>query len=167
MELSHLTAISPVDGRYGARTASLRNLFSEYGLIHKRVTVEIRWLQFLANSPEFTALSLLSPAANLELEAIIRDFSPGDAGRIKELEKTTNHDVKAVEYFIREKIRDDGELRPVSEFVHFACTSEDINNLSQARILAAELLSMRPKRLARRPPGKGSMESPSRARAST
>ena len=136
MELSHLTAVSPVDGRYGARTAPLRSLFSEFGLFHKRVTVEIRWLQFLANSGEITELPAASPAANLELEAIIRDFSPDDAGRIKELEKTTNHDVKAVEYFIREKIRDNGELRPVSEFIHFACTSEDINNLSQALILA-------------------------------
>ena len=136
MELSDLTAISPVDGRYGARTAALRAVFSEYGLFHRRVQVEIRWLQALAKHPGITGLSELSPAANRELEAIIRDFSTADAGRIKDIEKTTNHDVKAVEYFIREKIRDNGELRSASGFVHFACTSEDINNLSQGLMLA-------------------------------
>ena len=136
MELSDLTAISPVDGRYGPRTAALRTVFSEYGLFHRRVQVEIRWLQALAKHPGITGLSELSPAANRELETIIRDFSTADAGRIKEIEKTTNHDVKAVEYFIREKIRDNGELRSASGFVHFACTSEDINNLSQGLMLA-------------------------------
>lgn len=136
MELNHLTAISPIDGRYGTRTAELRNLFSEYGLFHKRVMVEIRWLQCLANTPDITELPGISPAAGRELDAIIDDFSVADAGRIKELEKTTNHDVKAVEYFIREKIRDNDELRPLSEFIHFACTSEDINNLSQGLLLA-------------------------------
>ena len=136
MELSDLTAISPVDGRYGPQTAALRTVFSEYGLFHRRVQVEIRWLQALAKHPGITGLSELSPAANRELETIIRDFSTADAGRIKEIEKTTNHDVKAVEYFIREKIRDNGELRSASGFVHFACTSEDINNLSQGLMLA-------------------------------
>ena len=136
MELSHLTAISPIDGRYGPKTAALRNVFSEYGLFHRRVRVEIRWLRALAKHPDITGLPELSRAANLELEAIIRDFSAADAGRIKEIEKTTNHDVKAVEYFIREKIRDNDELRSVSEFIHFACTSEDINNLSQGLMLS-------------------------------
>ena len=136
MELSHLTAISPIDGRYGARTAELRSLFSEYGLFHKRLEVEIRWLQALANHPGITGLDGLSPAAVRALDAIVRDFSADDAARIKQIEKTTNHDVKAVEYFIREKISGDGELRALSEFIHFACTSEDINNLSQGLQLA-------------------------------
>ena len=136
MELNQLTAISPIDGRYGSKTAQLRAVFSEYGLIRRRVEVEIRWLQCLAGYPEITGLPGLSPAAHRELEAIIRDFPEADAGRIKETEKTTNHDVKAVEYFIREKISGNDELRPWSPFVHFACTSEDINNLSQGLMLA-------------------------------
>ena len=136
MELSHLTAISPIDGRYGSRTAELRSLFSEYGLFHKRLEVEIRWLQALASHPGITGPDGLSPAAAQALDAIVRDFSPADAARIKQLEQTTNHDVKAVEYFIREKISGDGELRSLSEFIHFACTSEDINNLSQGLQLA-------------------------------
>ena len=136
MELNQLTAISPIDGRYGSKTAELRAVFSEYGLIRKRVEVEIRWLLCLAGYPEITGLPGLSPAAHRELEAIIRDFSEADAGRIKEIEKTTNHDVKAVEYFIRERISGNDELRPWSPFVHFACTSEDINNLSQGLMLA-------------------------------
>ena len=136
MELNHLTAISPIDGRYGHRTAPLRAIFSEYGLFHRRTLVEIRWLQALAKHPDIAGLSELSPEANRELEAIIRDFSAADAARIKEIEQTTNHDVKAVEYFIREKIRDNDELRSASEHIHFACTSEDINNLSQGLMLA-------------------------------
>ena len=136
MELNQFTAISPVDGRYGSRTTQLRAVFSEYGLIKKRVEVEVRWLQCLAGYPEITGLPGLSPVAQRELEAIIRDFPEADAGRIKEIEKTTNHDVKAVEYFIREKISGNDELRPWSPFVHFACTSEDINNLSQGLMLA-------------------------------
>ena len=136
MELNQLTAISPIDGRYGSKTAELRAVFSEYGLCHRRVEVEIRWLQCLAGYPGITGLPGLSPAAHRELEAIIRDFSEADAGRIKEIEKTTNHDVKAVEYFIREKISGNDELRAWLPFVHFACTSEDINNLSQGLVLA-------------------------------
>ena len=136
MELTQLTAISPIDGRYGSKTAELRAVFSEYGLCHRRVEVEIRWLQCLAGYPGITGLPGLSPAAHRELEAIIRDFSEADAGRIKEIEKTTNHDVKAVEYFIREKISGNDELRAWLPFVHFACTSEDINNLSQGLVLA-------------------------------
>ena len=136
MELTQLTAISPIDGRYGSKTAELRAVFSEYGLVKRRVEVEIRWLQCLAGYPGITGLPGLSPAAHRELEAIIRDFSEADAGRIKEIEKTTNHDVKAVEYFIREKISGNDELRAWLPFVHFACTSEDINNLSQGLVLA-------------------------------
>ena len=135
MELNQLTAISPIDGRYGSRTAQLRAVFSEYGLIRRRVEVEIRWLQCLAGHPEITGLPGLSPAAYGELDAIIREFSEADAGRVKEIEQTTNHDVKAVEYFIRKKINGNDELRPWSPFVHFACTSEDINNLSQGLML--------------------------------
>ena len=136
MELNQLTAISPIDGRYGSKTAELRAVFSEYGLIRRRVEVEIRWLQCLAGYPEITGLPELSPAAHRELEAITRDFSEADAGRIKEIENTTNHDVKAVEYFIREQISCNDELLPWSPFVHFACTSEDINNLGQGLMLA-------------------------------
>ena len=136
MELNHLTAISPIDGRYGPRTAALRAVFSEFGLFHRRVQVEIRWLQALAKHPDITGLPELSPEADAELEAIIRDFSTADAGRIKEIEKTTNHDVKAVEYFIRDRIRDNEELHPASGFIHFACTTNDINNLSQALMLS-------------------------------
>ncbi len=136
MELNHLTAISPIDGRYGPKTTALRTVFSEYGLFHRRVQVEIRWLQALAKHPDMTGPPELSPAANRELETIIKDFSTADAGRIKEIEKITNHDVKAVEYFIREIIRDNDELRSISGFFHFACTSEDINNLSQGLMLS-------------------------------
>ena len=114
----------------------MRAVFSEYGLIKRRVEVEIRWLQCLADHPEITGLPGLSPAADRELEAIVRNFSLAHAGRIKEIEQTTNHDVKAVEYFIGEKIHGSEMLRPWSPFVHFACTSEDINNLSQGLMLS-------------------------------
>jgi adenylosuccinate lyase len=137
MELSQLTAISPIDGRYGSKTAELRAIFSEYGLIRRRVEVEIRWLQCLAGCPETTGLPGLSPATHRELEAIIRDFSETDAVRIKDIEKTTNHDVKAVEYFIREKISAVEALRVYTPFIHFACTTNDINNLSQGMMLKA------------------------------
>ena len=135
MELNQLTAISPIDGRYGSKTAPLRAVFSEYGLIRRRVEVEIRWLQCLAGYPGITGLPGLDPATDRDLEAIARDFTVTDAGRIKEIEKTTNHDVKAVEYFIREKFNGNEGLRPWSPFVHFACTSEDINNLCQGLML--------------------------------
>ena len=136
MELNPLTAISPVDGRYASKTAPLRAIFSEYGLIRRRVEVEIRWLQCLAQHSEITDLPGLSPVANQTLDALIDDFSEADAVRVREIEKTTNHDVKAVEYFIREKISNHEELDQRSTFVHFACTSEDINNLSQGLMLA-------------------------------
>ncbi|TCK09394.1 adenylosuccinate lyase [Marinobacterium mangrovicola] len=135
MELSALTAVSPVDGRYGSKTADLRNVFSEYGLIRFRVEVEIRWLQQLAAHPQITEVPALSENANARLNSIVSDFGIEDAERIKEIERTTNHDVKAVEYFIKQEIAENDELLAISEFVHFACTSEDINNLSHALML--------------------------------
>ena len=135
MELSSLSAISPVDGRYGSRTASLRPYVSEFGLIHQRVIVEVRWLQKLSQIDAITEVPPLSAEANLFLNQIVSEFSEQDAARVKEIERTTNHDVKAVEYFLKEKVADHAELAAVSEFIHFACTSEDINNLSHALML--------------------------------
>ncbi|MEX2474818.1 adenylosuccinate lyase [Marinobacter sp.] len=135
MELTALTAISPVDGRYGSKVSVFRDIFSEYGLIRNRVTVEIRWLQKLAAHPDIQEVPPLSPEASAFLNHMVSEFSLSDAERIKDIERTTNHDVKAVEYFIKEKIADVPELHAVTEFVHFACTSEDINNLSHALML--------------------------------
>ncbi|MBD3656322.1 adenylosuccinate lyase [Marinobacter sp.] len=135
MELTALTAISPVDGRYGSKVSVFREIFSEYGLIRNRVTVEIRWLQKLAAHPQISEVPPFSAEANRFLDLMVSEFSLEDAGRIKEIERTTNHDVKAVEYFIKEKIAAVPELHAVTEFVHFACTSEDINNLSHALML--------------------------------
>ncbi len=135
MELTALTAISPVDGRYGSKVSVFRSIFSEYGLIRNRVTVEIRWLQKLAAHPAITEVPAFSAEANTFLDKLVSEFSLADAERIKEIERTTNHDVKAVEYLIKEKIADVPELHAVTEFVHFACTSEDINNLSHALML--------------------------------
>jgi len=137
MELSGLTAISPVDGRYGSKTADLRPIFSEFGLIHHRVLVEIRWLQMLAAHPQITEVPELGGHANNILNKIVDDFNIDDAQRVKNIERTTNHDVKAVEYFLKEKIAGNKELESISEFFHFACTSEDINNLSHALMLRA------------------------------
>ncbi|MCL7945802.1 adenylosuccinate lyase [Marinobacter sp. ATCH36] len=135
MELNALTAISPVDGRYGNKVSVFRDIFSEYGLIRNRVTVELRWLQKLAAHPGITEVPAFSEEANECLDNMISGFSLADAKRIKAIERTTNHDVKAVEYFIKEKIAGVPELHTVTEFVHFACTSEDINNLSHALML--------------------------------
>lgn len=135
MDLSSLTVISPVDGRYGAKTAPLRAIFSEYGLIRYRVIVEIRWLQALANDAEIHEVPAFSDATQQVLENIISNFSVADAERVKTIEKTTNHDVKAVEYFLKEAIASSNELQAVNEFIHFACTSEDINNLCHALML--------------------------------
>jgi adenylosuccinate lyase len=132
-----LTAISPIDGRYADKVDALRPIFSEYGLIRFRVQVEVHWLQALANQAEILEVSPFSESANALLNAIVSDFSQDDAQRIKNIEKTTNHDVKAVEYFLKEKIAGHAELEKVSEFIHFACTSEDINNLSYALMLKA------------------------------
>lgn len=135
MELSALTALSPVDGRYAGKTADLRPWFSEYGLIYHRVLVEIRWLQILAEHPQISEVPALSAEANQLLQTILDQFGAEDAARVKTIERTTNHDVKAVEYYLKEKIADQAELHAVSEFIHFACTSEDINNLSYALML--------------------------------
>ncbi len=137
LELSPLTAISPVDGRYATKTAPLRRFASEFGLIYHRVLVEIRWFQFLAAHPDIKELPALSTSASNKLSSILDDFSIADAHRVKELEAATNHDVKAVEYFVKEKLLATGEadLINASEFVHFACTSEDINNLSHGLML--------------------------------
>ncbi|MBY4677870.1 adenylosuccinate lyase [Marinobacterium arenosum] len=144
MELSALTAISPVDGRYGSKTADLRPVFSEFGLIRARVTVEVRWLQKLAAHPQITEVPALSDAANALLNDLVDNFGMAEAERVKEIERTTNHDVKAVEYLIKERIKDNAELNAVGEFVHFACTSEDINNLSHALMLKEGLATMLP-----------------------
>ncbi|WP_394202092.1 adenylosuccinate lyase [Shewanella waksmanii] len=135
MELSALTAISPVDGRYGSKTASLREIFSEYGLTKYRVQVEINWLKLLSSCPEIEEVPPFSETALALLDQIKDNFSEADAQRVKTIEATTNHDVKAVEYFIKEKIADNAELVAIDEFVHFACTSEDINNLSHGLML--------------------------------
>ena len=135
MELSALTAISPVDGRYGSKTSPLREIFSEYGLIRFRVMVEVRWLQHLSQQPAIAELPPFSAEANQLLNAIVDDFSEADAQKVKTFERTTNHDVKAVEYFLKEKMTQNAELTKALEFVHFACTSEDINNLSHGLLL--------------------------------
>lgn len=135
MELTSLTAISPVDGRYGSKVSVFREIFSEYGLIRNRVKVEVRWLQKLASHPGITEVPPLSAAANDALDTLVENFSLADAEQIKNIERTTNHDVKAVEYFIKERIAPVPELHAITEFVHFACTSEDINNLSHALML--------------------------------
>ena len=133
--MNALTALSPLDGRYASKCDALRPFLSEFGLIHARVTVEVRWLQALANHPEITEVPAFSGETNAALDAIVSNFSEDDANRIKEIERTTNHDVKAVEYFLKEKIANIDELKNAGEFIHFACTSEDINNLSHALML--------------------------------
>lgn len=135
MQLSSLTAVSPVDGRYASKTASLRPIFSEFGLIRNRVKVEVRWLQRLASHTGITEVATFSPEANTLLNALAEDFQLEHAQRIKEIERTTNHDVKAVEYLLKEQVSTLPELANISEFIHFACTSEDINNLSHALML--------------------------------
>ncbi len=135
MELSSLTAVSPVDGRYGDKVSPLRAIFSEYGLLKFRVEVEVRWLQKLAATAEIKEVPAFDADANAYLDAIVANFNETDAARIKTIERTTNHDVKAVEYFLKEKVESVPALHAVSEFIHFACTSEDINNLSHALML--------------------------------
>ncbi|PID45212.1 MAG: adenylosuccinate lyase [Proteobacteria bacterium] len=135
MNLSSLTALSPVDGRYARQTEELRPFFSEYGLIRHRVLVEVRWLQALSAHEQIAEVPVFSAEATALLDAIVSDFDEADAERVKEIERTTNHDVKAVEYFLKEKIASNAELNAVSEFIHFACTSEDINNLAYGLML--------------------------------
>lgn len=134
-QLSELTAISPVDGRYGSKTQALREYFSEYGLIKARVEVEVRWLQNLAADSNIKEVAELSAEANEALNQLVDNFSLANAQAVKDHEKVTNHDVKAVEYFIKDQLAENAELNEISEFVHFACTSEDINNLSHALML--------------------------------
>lgn len=135
MELSTLSAVSPVDGRYSRHTVELRPIFSEFGLFRFRVQAEVRWLQMLASHPEIKEVPAFSDVANQKLNQIVSQFDPDDAERIKAIEATTNHDMKAVEYFLKEQVADSEELNAVSEFIHFACTSEDINNLSHGLML--------------------------------
>ncbi|MDX1487176.1 MAG: adenylosuccinate lyase, partial [Acidiferrobacterales bacterium] len=130
-----LLALSPLDGRYRTKVEPLQTLFSEYGLIRQRVRVELEWLRYLSNCAEVSEVAPFSPAATARLQNLLNGFSEEDAFRIKQIEVQINHDVKAVEYFIREKIRDDAELYAAAEFIHFACTSEDINNLAYALML--------------------------------
>ena len=132
---SPLLALSPLDGRYAAKIETLRPIFSEFGLMHRRVRVELDWLLALADEPKIGEVPALSAAARAALLAIGETFSEEDAARIKTIERTTNHDVKAVEYFIKEKATGTAELASVKEFIHFACTSEDINNLAYALML--------------------------------
>lgn len=133
--LSALNAVSPVDGRYGSKTIALRNIFSEFGLIRFRVEVEVRWLQQLSRMPGIAEVPAFSAATNTLLDSIVTNFNSEDAQAVKDIERTTNHDVKAVEYFLKNKFAGNAELEAVLEFVHFACTSEDINNLSHALML--------------------------------
>ncbi|MEA1889915.1 MAG: adenylosuccinate lyase, partial [Pseudomonadota bacterium] len=135
MKLSALTALSPIDGRYGSKTAELRPYVSEYGLIHHRIIIEVEWLKALAAHPDITEVPAFSQAALEFLKSIKTDFNETEAQRVKDIESRINHDVKAIEYYIKEKLESFAELNVVSEFVHFACTSEDINNLSHALML--------------------------------
>lgn len=135
MELSALTAISPVDGRYFDKTKVLGSIFSEFGLIKYRVLIEVKWLQAMADNDSIAEVTAFSTEASEFLANIATNFSLEDAQAVKDIERTTNHDVKAVEYFLKDKIKDNTELNAVSEFFHFACTSEDINNLSHALML--------------------------------
>ncbi|MBT3427105.1 MAG: adenylosuccinate lyase [Gammaproteobacteria bacterium] len=141
MELTTLTAISPVDGRYAGKTSELRLYASEYGLIRYRVLVEVRWFQFLAQQPQFQELSPVNKQSHGYLQAIIDGFDEQAAARVKQIESATNHDVKAVEYYIREAFTDSGDpgLLKSLEFIHFAATSEDINNLAHALMLKTML----------------------------
>ena len=135
MTFNNLTSISPIDGRYSDKTSPLKAIFSEFGLIKYRLLVEVRWLEAMSNNPHISEVPKFSPQSNAALMAIADNFSLEDAKSIKEIERTTNHDVKAVEYFLKEKVSSIPELQKVSEFIHFACTSEDINNLSHALML--------------------------------
>jgi adenylosuccinate lyase len=135
MNLSMLTAISPIDGRYASKVDTLRPIASEFGLMRARVEVELAWIKSLASHPQIDEVAPLSEQAIGQIDAIVADFTEADGERIKDIERTTNHDVKAIEYFIKEKFALSPELYAISEFVHFACTSEDINNLSYSLML--------------------------------
>ena len=135
MELNELSAISPIDGRYRSKTSQLDTIFSEFGLIKYRTIIEVEWLKAMSQNADIVEVPKFSKSAVSHLNDLIKDFSVENAQRVKEIEKTTNHDVKAVEYFLKESVGSNSELNAVSEFLHFACTSEDINNLSHALML--------------------------------
>ena len=135
MTFDNLTSISPIDGRYSAKTGPLKAIFSEYGLIKYRLLVEVRWLEAMSKNSQISEVPEFSLKSKNVLSNIVDNFSLEDAKVIKGIEKTTNHDVKAVEYFLKEKVSSTPELQNVNEFIHFACTSEDINNLSHALML--------------------------------
>ena len=137
MPFTMLTALSPLDGRYASKVDALRPQFSEYGLIRRRLQVEIEWLKALAAESHFAEIPAFSPATIAALDALVANFEPQHAAEVKEIEAVTNHDVKALEYWIKKKLADNQEVMRVSEFIHFACTSEDINNLSHALMLKA------------------------------
>ena len=132
MTFNPLTALSPLDGRYAGKVDALREHFSEFGLIRARLKVEIEWLKALSAEPHFAEIAAFSPATVAELDALVANFGPEQAAEVKAIEATTNHDVKALEYWIKDKTKANAEVVKVSEFIHFACTSEDINNLSHA-----------------------------------
>ncbi len=135
MNLSSLTALSSIDGRYAGKTAALRPVCSEFGLIHRRIIVEVRWFQSLAGHAGLEEIPALSEQANIFLDRLVAEFSETEALRVKKIEAVTNHDVKAVEYYLKERFSEMPELAAHSEFLHFACTSEDINNLSYALMM--------------------------------
>ena len=134
MKLDSIIAISPIDGRYAGKCSELQEVFSEYGLIKRRVLVECAWLEALCDAKDIPECKVLSASERKALRKIAAEFTPADAQRVKDIEKTTNHDVKAVEYFLKEKVAGTS-LEKRSEFIHFACTSEDINNMSHALML--------------------------------
>ncbi len=135
MSLTPLTALSPLDGRYHGKVDSLRDIFSEFGLIKRRVQVELAWLKALSDCPDIAEVPIFSSESTDRLEQILAEFDETQAETVKAIEATTNHDVKAVEYFLKEALQDNAELNAVSEFVHFGCTSEDINNLAHALMI--------------------------------
>lgn len=134
-DLSATTALTPLDGRYGSKVKALRPIFSEYGLIRYRSLVEVKWLQALSKESKISEVPNFSAATNIALDKVIESFSVADAEAVKSIEATTNHDVKAVEYFLKQSTESIAEVKAASEFFHFACTSEDINNLSYALML--------------------------------
>ncbi|MDR2219876.1 MAG: adenylosuccinate lyase [Methylobacillus sp.] len=135
MNLTALNALSPLDGRYQSRLDALRPFFSEYALIHYRAKVEVEWLKALAEEPAISEVAAFSPRTIKELDAAMATFGETQAAEVKAIETRTNHDVKALEYWLKERFRDNAEIRKASEFIHFACTSEDINNLAYALML--------------------------------
>ena len=137
MNLSALTALSPLDGRYQSQVAGLRPHFSEYALFHNRIRVEVEWLKALAAEPAIAEIAPFSPATIAQLDKVVAEFNEADAEQVKAIEAETNHDVKAIEYWLKRTLGDNAEVIKASEFIHFACTSEDINNLSHALMLKA------------------------------